>query len=227
MLKTRSNFPKTILLGCMLGLAHAGNALAITYGYDDLGRLIHVNYDNGTRIDYQYDNNGNLLSRIITPDAFGDNDNDMIVNHEDPDDDNDNMSDLYEINNQLNHLSATDAQLDPDNDGLKNVDEASANSLAQNPDTDNDNIRDGLDRLPTQASNECSGLNANLANITIGNAELVTCAAGQSIELQNNVLVRNGGELELISPAISADNGLEIESGGLFNIQTTDPRPLP
>lgn len=35
------------------------------YTYDDAGRLIGVVYANGDSISYQYDNNGNLLSRTV------------------------------------------------------------------------------------------------------------------------------------------------------------------
>lgn len=39
---------------------------AITYSYDAAGRLIKVDYGNGTTITYTYDPAGNLLSRVVT-----------------------------------------------------------------------------------------------------------------------------------------------------------------
>lgn len=41
----------------------------ITYTYDDAGRLTHAAYGGGTKIDYVYDANGNLLQRTITADG--------------------------------------------------------------------------------------------------------------------------------------------------------------
>jgi YD repeat-containing protein len=37
-----------------------------TYSYDAAGRLIQVTYGDGYRINYSYDNNGNILSKTIT-----------------------------------------------------------------------------------------------------------------------------------------------------------------
>jgi len=39
---------------------------AASYFYDDLGRLIKVQDDQGTVIEYTYDSNGNRQSKIIT-----------------------------------------------------------------------------------------------------------------------------------------------------------------
>ena len=36
------------------------------YSYDDAGRLVAANYDNGTQITWTYDKNGNLLERKVT-----------------------------------------------------------------------------------------------------------------------------------------------------------------
>ena len=70
---------------------------------------------------------------------LADNDNDGILNQDDPDDDNDGMSDIYEQDNELNSLDASDANEDADNDGYSNLEEyqigtdpqdASSNSLS-------------------------------------------------------------------------------------------------
>ncbi len=39
---------------------------AVTYTYDDAGRLTAVNYPNGTSITYTYDAAGNLTGRMVT-----------------------------------------------------------------------------------------------------------------------------------------------------------------
>jgi len=52
-----------------------------------------------------------------------DTDNDGVGNNADTDDDNDEMPDTWETENELNPLDAADASLDPDNDGLTNLQE--------------------------------------------------------------------------------------------------------
>jgi YD repeat-containing protein len=37
-----------------------------TYSYDAAGRLIQVTYRDGYRINYSYDENGNILSKVIS-----------------------------------------------------------------------------------------------------------------------------------------------------------------
>ena len=50
----------------VLLLASALLAAAVTYTYDDAGRLVLVDYGNGSTIAYTYDKAGNLLSRTVT-----------------------------------------------------------------------------------------------------------------------------------------------------------------
>ena len=60
----------------------------------------------------------------------------------DPDDDNDGMSDEYEIANGLDPL-VDDASGDPDHDGLTNLEEFLLGTAANDTDTDNDGVSDG------------------------------------------------------------------------------------
>ena len=48
-----------------LSLPTDAHALTVTYGYDRAGRLIGAGYDTGKIIFYNYDNAGNLLSRVV------------------------------------------------------------------------------------------------------------------------------------------------------------------
>lgn len=50
--------------------AHAASASA-TYGYDALGRLVTVTYNNGTVITYTYDTAGNRIKQTVTCPASG------------------------------------------------------------------------------------------------------------------------------------------------------------
>jgi len=60
------------------------------------------------------------------------------------DSDNDGMPDWWEISNDLNPL-VNDAALDPDNDGLTNIQEYQYGTDPQNADTDGDEYSDGLE----------------------------------------------------------------------------------
>ena len=55
-------------------------------------------------------------------------DNDGIPDATDPDDDNDGMTDVWEMENGLNSLNASDATLDADNDNHNNLAEFNAGS---------------------------------------------------------------------------------------------------
>jgi hypothetical protein len=64
------------------------------------------------------------------PAESGDNDNDGAGDNADPDDDNDAMSDLYELANHLDPFTA-DGDSDPDNDGFTNMQESASGTAAQ------------------------------------------------------------------------------------------------
>ena len=49
-----------------LSLLISSQALAETYSYDAIGRLVSVVYDDGSSISYSYDANGNLLQSVAT-----------------------------------------------------------------------------------------------------------------------------------------------------------------
>lgn len=55
---------------CLALLAPA--AQSIEYFYDELDRLVEVQYDDGTVVQYTYDEGGNRLTRMVTEDRDGD-----------------------------------------------------------------------------------------------------------------------------------------------------------
>lgn len=71
-----------------------------------------------------------------------DSDADGTPDYLDDDDDNDGMSDEYELANGLDPFDAADAALDLDEDGLTNLQEFELNTAANNVDTDGDGISD-------------------------------------------------------------------------------------
>ncbi|UCE29504.1 MAG: PKD domain-containing protein, partial [Candidatus Bathyarchaeota archaeon] len=67
------------------------------------------------------DEAGNTDSTAISVVAYRDTDGDLIADHLDSDDDNDGMSDDWEIIHGLDPLDPSDADLDPDGDSLSNI----------------------------------------------------------------------------------------------------------
>ncbi|MBI3583162.1 MAG: 6-bladed beta-propeller [Nitrospinae bacterium] len=76
-----------------------------------------------------------------------------------PDTDGDGMPDAWEEANGLNP-NLNDASLDPDNDGLTNLNEYLSGSDPHNPDTDGDGLKDGVDPSPGIATNNKPSANA-------------------------------------------------------------------
>ena len=93
-------------------------------------------------------NANGTITQEVTLTVEQDADGDGIGNNVDPDDDNDQIPDDYEIANELNPLDATDAIGDLDGDGLSNLDEYLAGTEINNPDTDGDTYNDSQDFFP-------------------------------------------------------------------------------
>jgi len=80
----------------------------------------------GNNADTDDDNDGVLDADDafpLDPSESVDTDEDGIGDNADSDDDNDGMTDTWEIENELNPLDSADASLDPDGDGLTNLEE--------------------------------------------------------------------------------------------------------
>ncbi|GLQ32120.1 tandem-95 repeat protein [Litoribrevibacter albus] len=95
------------------------------------------------------DGQGSTDLTAFTIEVIGDNDTDGLANSEDLDDDNDGMSDEFEIANGFDAFNPADASQDADNDGLSNLDEQNAGS---NPLAD--------DQAPEIAAAQALNLNA-------------------------------------------------------------------
>jgi RHS repeat-associated protein len=123
-----------LVVVCLLALTFQSPILADTvlYDYDDLGRLILLYQEDGytiTQIDYQYDDVGNIMQRDITTQTM--------------DTDGDQMPDGWETLYGLNPNDPGDANQDPDNDGLTNLEEYNHNTDPTKRDTDGDGFSDG------------------------------------------------------------------------------------
>ncbi len=124
------------LIGMILYLAVALPALAATFSYDDLGRLLRADYGNGVTYQYTYDAAGNIITLV----AMTDHDNDGFADSIDifPDDagewsdfDGDGIGD--------------NADLDDDNDGVPDLNDAFPNNATENHDADDDGVGDNSD----------------------------------------------------------------------------------
>lgn len=113
------------------------SAETIDYTYDDLNRLKRVDYGNGTAVVYDYDEVGNRLVKVTSPDTDGD----LITDYDetnlygtDPnaaDTDDDGINDGDELAYWGDNWNG-----DYDTDGVSNL---------VDPDSDNDNIIDGVE----------------------------------------------------------------------------------
>jgi len=112
-------------------------------------------FDRSDDMTYDVDNDGltNIQEDIIGTDRTNpDTDSDSINDRDDPfpldenyrqDSDNDGLPDAYEIENQLERDTRSDASLDSDGDGLTNLEEFIEGTDMYDPDTDQDGILDG------------------------------------------------------------------------------------
>lgn len=57
---------RTALIWTIWLLSGIAAAATTKYSYDGAGRLVRVEYGNGTTVTYTYDKSGNLLSREVT-----------------------------------------------------------------------------------------------------------------------------------------------------------------
>ena len=119
-----------------------GDTIAATLGVDDIEATGGVDRD-GDGVENAIDNCMNDANP-----GQEDLDNDGAGDVCDPDIDGDQLPNDFEIANGLNHLDASDANLDADMDGLTNLQEFSANTDPNNADTDSDAIQDGIDNCP-------------------------------------------------------------------------------
>jgi cytochrome c5 len=121
-----------------------------------------------------------------------DTDNDGIIDLSDPDDDNDDIPDTYELANGLDPLDATDAVLDNDSDGLSNYDEFLAGTNLNSADTDQDGINDSIDNQPLRFGQSSEVLfsytftgnqRGDAGNIITGLIEGMVAADNDTIEI--------------------------------------------
>ncbi|MBB6545144.1 FG-GAP-like repeat-containing protein [Thalassotalea piscium] len=125
---------KSLNVFIIICLLFTTNVFAVTYTYDDLGRITEADYGNNLKVTYQYDAAGNLLS--------------SINNHASVDSDNDGLTDAYELANGLNPYNQFDAYIDSDGDGLTNLEEFNLGTNPNSQDTDGDGVLDGKDSAP-------------------------------------------------------------------------------
>jgi len=129
---TKSHILSVALVFLVLSAVSTVTAGTVSYQYDGLHRLIHMEQLDGTEIDYSYGDVGNRISKVVT----------------EADDDLDGLPNRIENNYCTSSLDA-----DTDNDGISDGDEdTNHNGVVDtgetdpcNIDTDGDGIQDGTE----------------------------------------------------------------------------------
>jgi len=136
-----------------------GSVRSVTIGSDSV-LLDFLVAPNG---DYDHDGVPDAQDAFPTdPNEWQDTDNDGTGNNADTDDDGDGMPDEWEVKYGLKPL-VNDANEDPDNDSLTNMQEYATKTNPKNPDSDGDGMTDGwevtygLDPLGNDASGDKDG----------------------------------------------------------------------
>ena len=117
--------------------------VAVKVGNTSYDVLKNVEYFPDNQVRFQTFGN-NLLTESRTYDEV----RRLAALNVDDDADGDGMSDAWETAHGLNPGSAADAALDPDGDGLTNLQEFEAQTDPHDPDTEGDSIADGQDPAP-------------------------------------------------------------------------------
>lgn len=127
------------VIAAIVLLAVQGNSAAITidYTYDALGRLTSVDYNNGKKIDYEYDPAGNILS-LNTAGAGA----------------NANANAFFDSSNN----TVTDGTGVYEKNALANQQEFQLDTDADNTDTDGDGTPDSQDSNPVDAAYQGTAL---------------------------------------------------------------------
>jgi len=97
------------------------------------------------------------------------------------DTDGDGMPDTWEIQHGLNPLSASDASLDPDNDGLTNLEEYQKNTDPNDDDSDNDGIKDGVEVNECLTDPLVAEFDGTVTDVDIVNGSETNSAVGEWI----------------------------------------------
>ena len=227
------------------------NNLGVDVPADNLGDLCDTDDDNDTVDDIDDIDSQNPFrcqdldndtcddcSQNARPDILNDGantDTDNLCDAGDPDDDNDGFSDTDEGICQTNPLNIADAPLDTDEDGLcdNGVDNDDDNDTLldtvetqrgtdpQDPDTDNDNVRDDEDNCPLTSNSNQANTDANLAaqpgSLVQGDALGDACDDNDDNDLlsddeedeNNNLVYDDGAEPDPRNPDTDDDGVLD------------------
>ena len=172
------------------------------YTYDDLNRLETFEDANEASIEFEYDNAGNIISKVSVAGTY-DSDNDGIPDKEekergtdpnDDDSDDDGIPDGWEVENGLDPLSGNPGD-DDDYDGISNYDEYLADSDPNSIETDlvlkNKTIASGNSKEYRAISTITAG-----DDYIVSSGAVVTFKAGNKIKLVSGFKAQAGSKFK-------------------------------
>lgn len=175
-------------------------------------------------------NNAEITSATTTYSASANWFFNDVANGPPPDADTDGMPDKYESENGLNP-TADDRNGDVDMDGVSNIDEFSNGTLAGSPDSDSDGLGDAIDNDPLNDTNACvsdvtgpSG--AMIFNDTAPSGMTTQCASESQITVDGSMILEEpDARLELFSPNVLVDSGVNVPIGTELDVNAVNPVP--
>jgi subtilisin family serine protease len=158
---------------------------------------------------------------VIPNPSQSNNDLDSMGDVCDPDDDNDGMTDDFELQFGLNPFDPSDADGDIDGDGLTNIEEYQRGTVPTDPDTDDDGILDLNDNCPSALPLTIAGTSLYYSTLQSAYNDAVTAdiIQGQAENIFGDILINQNKSLTFrggYNCGFTSNTGVTILNGNMI-----------